>query len=69
MGGIRKRGEKIRQFILDNVEHHPSDIAALTSRTFDISRQAVNKHIKRLVGQSALLARGTTRSRQPPLHP
>ncbi len=69
MGGIRKRGEKIRQFILDNVEHHPSDIAALTSRTFDISRQAVSKHIKRLVGQSALLARGTTRSRHYILHP
>jgi len=69
MGGIRKRGEKIRQFILDNVEHHPSDIAALTSRTFDISRQAVSKHIKRLVGQSALLVRGTTRSRHYILHP
>jgi len=69
MVGIRKRGEKIRQFILDNVEHHPSDIAALTSRTFKISRQAVNKHVKRLVDQSALLVRGTTRSRHYILHP
>jgi len=69
MVGIRKRGEIIRQFILDNVEHHPSDVAALTSRTFEISRQAVNKHIKRLVDQSALLVRGTTRSRHYILHP
>jgi len=59
----------IRQYILDNVEHHPKDIAALTSRTFDISRQAVNKHIKRLVDQNALLVRGTTRNRHYILRP
>lgn len=69
MVGIRKRGEIIRQFILDNVEHHPTDVVALTSHTFDISRQAVNKHIKRLVDQSALLVRGSTRSRRYILHP
>lgn len=68
MVGIRKRGEIIRQFILDNVAHHPTDVVALTSHTFDISRQAVNKHIKRLVDQSALLVRGSTRSRHYILH-
>jgi anti-sigma regulatory factor (Ser/Thr protein kinase) len=69
MVGIRKRGEEIRQFILDNVEHHPKDVVALTSNAFDISRQAVNKHIKRLVEQKALLVRGSTRSRHYILHP
>ena len=69
MVGIRKRGEKIRQFILDNVDHHPKDIVALTSRTFDISRQAINKHIKRLVDQNALLVRGTTKNKHYILHP
>lgn len=69
MVGIRKRGEEIRQFILDNVEHHPKDVVALTSNAFDISRQAVNKHIKRLVEQKALLIRGSTRSRHYILHP
>jgi anti-sigma regulatory factor (Ser/Thr protein kinase) len=69
MVGFRKRGEKIRQFILDNVEHHPKDIVALTSRTFDISRQAINKHIKRLVYQNALLVRGTTKNKHYILHP
>lgn len=69
MVGIRKRGEAIRQFILDNVEHHPADIVALTSRTFEISRQAINKHIKRLVAQHALLVRGTTKDRRYILHP
>lgn len=69
MAGIRKRGEEIRQFILDNVGHHPKDVVALTSTAFDISRQAVNKHIKRLVEQNALLARGSTKSRHYILHP
>ncbi len=69
MVGIRKRGEEIRQFILDNVEHHPKDVVALVSGAFDISRQAVNKHIKRLVDQKALLVRGSTRSRHYILHP
>lgn len=69
MVGIRKRGEEIRQFIIDNVEHHPKDVVALASSAFDISRQAVNKHIKRLVDQKALLLRGSTRSRHYILHP
>lgn len=69
MVGIRKRGENIRQFILDNVEHNPKDIVALTSRAFDVSRQAVNKHIKRLVEQNALLERGVTRNKHYILHP
>jgi len=69
MVGIRKRGEEIRQFILDNTEHHPSDVVKLAARNFGISRQAVNKHIKRLVEQKALRVRGTTRNRHYMLHP
>lgn len=69
MAGVRKRGEDIRQFILDNVEHNPSDIVALTAQRYDISRQAVNKHIKRLVAQRALLERGATRNKHYVLHP
>jgi len=69
MVGIRKRGEEIRKFILDNIERHPKDIVTLTAHTFDISRQAVNKHMQRLVEQKALLMRGTTRDRHYLLHP
>lgn len=69
MARVRKRGEKIRQFILDNVEHHPIDVASITARTFKISRQAVNKHIQHLAKQKALLVRGETRSRRYILHP
>lgn len=66
---LQKRSEQIRQFILDNVEHYPKDIASLAAKTFEISRQAVNKHIQHLVEQKALLVRGTTRSRHYLLKP
>jgi len=69
MVGIRKRGEEIRQFILDNVENHTTDIVNLTCQAFDISRQAVNKHIQRLVIQNALIVKGSTRNRHYHLHP
>lgn len=69
MAGPRKRGIEIRQFILDNVEHHPKDIATLTANAFRISRQAVNKHIQHLVKHDALIVHGTTRNRHYLLRP
>jgi hypothetical protein len=62
--GLRKRGEEIRQFILENVAHHPTDIVTWSSETLGISRQAVNKHVQKLVLQKALLREGTTRNRR-----
>ncbi len=69
MATLRKRGEEIRQFILDHVGQHPNDIAHLVAATFGISRQAVNKHIQHLVEQKALFVSGTTRSRHYFLQP
>ena len=69
MVGIRKRGEQIRQFILDNVEQHPADIVNISCQAFDISRQTVNKHIQRLIEQKAIIAKGSTRNRHCYLHP
>ena len=69
MTRVRKRGEEIRQFILDNIESNPRDIVQVTSRKFDISRQAVSKHIKSLIKQQAILVDGTTRSRSYSLCP
>jgi len=67
--GVRSRGEAIRQFIIDNVSAHPTSIVALTGQKFEISRQAVNNHIQRLVSQGVLLAEGNTRNRIYKLHP
>jgi len=69
VAGLRKRGESIRQFILENVEEHPRDIVTFTSATLGISRQAVSKHVQHLVAQEVLVARGATRSRHYALRP
>jgi len=69
MVGVRNRGEIIRQFIIDNVETHANDIVAFVADEFDISRQAVNVHIKRLVEQRSIIAEGNTRNRTYRLHP
>ena len=61
MTGVRARGEKIRSFILKEVAKSPDNIAARTAARFDITRQAVNKHLHRLVAEGALLSSGATR--------
>lgn len=69
MTRLRKRGEKIREFILEKVENNPKDIVSVVSKTFTISRQAVNKHIKQLIGQKALIREGKAKSVRYLLHP
>lgn len=66
---VRQRGETIRQFILENIQVHPSDIAAVTAKEFGITRQAVNKHIRRLAEQNAIVVKGSTKNRSYHLHP
>lgn len=69
MARLRKRGEKIRRFILENIENHPKDIVKITSKKFGVSRQAINKHIQFLVRQQGIQVHGTTKSRQYSLCP
>jgi len=67
--GVRARGEKIRHFIIEHVDEHPTEIAKITAKKFDITRQAVSKHIKRLVEEHALVPKGNTSNRSYSLHP
>jgi anti-sigma regulatory factor (Ser/Thr protein kinase)/biotin operon repressor len=60
---VRARGEEVRRFIIANVEKRPQDISRVVAQRFGISRQAVNLHLRRLVDEGALEAKGTTRSR------
>src|ERR1700758_4992995 len=60
---VRARGEDIRKFILEHVEKHPNDVAKLTADHFKITRQAVNKHIRRLIIEKCLTESGETRKR------
>ncbi|SMF97035.1 protein of unknown function [Methylomagnum ishizawai] len=69
MVGVRKRGEEIRRFILEQVQAHPVEIAKITSEQFDISRQAVNRHIQQLISDGLMTVEGATRSRRYALKP
>jgi len=59
----RARGKKIRQQILRDVKYHPNDIAHHISVIFEISRQAVYKHLKAMVDDGFLLSSGSTRKK------
>src|SRR6266496_387621 len=64
MNKIKKKTEQVRQFILENVEDHPTDITSVVSDKFDISRQASHRHIYKLVQDGLLASHGTTRNRK-----
>lgn len=70
MSRIRSKGEEIRRFILDTVEKKTGDIGKLTSEKFGISRQAVNKHVKKLLAEGCISSEpGKTRNRSYKLAP
>jgi anti-sigma regulatory factor (Ser/Thr protein kinase) len=61
MTKIRQKSEDIRNFILDHIDQE--GIAFKVSQKFGITRQAANRHLKRLTGEGALVADGHTRKR------
>lgn len=69
MTTVRVRGEAIRRFIIENLESHPRDIVRLTAEKYDCSRQAVHKHLQRLVAEAAITETGQTRSKEYRLAP
>jgi anti-sigma regulatory factor (Ser/Thr protein kinase) len=63
MNKTQKKTKQIHQFILENIEDHPSDITSVVSIQFGISRQASHRHIQKLISDSLIIAKGTTRNR------
>ena len=59
-----RQTDKIREFILDNVEKHPKDIARVTSERFGVSRSVISKHLRSLVEDGFLSASGSTSARK-----
>jgi predicted transcriptional regulator len=59
----RTKSKTLRQFILEQVGEHPKDIVSLTEKKFNISRQAINRHIHNLIEKGLLIAEGSTRRR------
>ena len=56
--------EDIRNFIVENIEHHPSDISALAGEKFSISRQAIHLHLKNLEEEGVISSEGSTRGKK-----
>lgn len=54
---------EIDSFIINNLDKHSKDIAVTTAKKFDISVQAVNKHLKKLIKDNIIEAKGATRGR------
>jgi len=63
MTGVRARGEDVRRYIIENVEKYPTNISKITADRFNITRQAVNKHLQRLAAEKILTDTGKTRNR------
>lgn len=57
-----KKSDQIKSFILRNVTEHPGDISAFTAKKFGVTRQAVLRHIRKLVEDGVLLGKGKTRA-------
>ena len=69
MSEVRVGGESVRKFLVQHIEAHPADIVRLAAAKFDCSRQAVHKHMQRLIAEGAVVVSGTTRSKRYQLAP
>lgn len=59
-----ERTKLIRQYLLDNVDQHPGEVAALAVQRFGVSRQAVNRQLQAMVEDGLLEAEGNTQARR-----
>ncbi|MCI0550694.1 MAG: DUF4325 domain-containing protein [Anaerolineae bacterium] len=55
--------EEIKKFIVEHVSEHPRDITRLTANKFSITRQAVLRHLNKLVSDGTLTVEGKTKDR------
>ena len=69
MTKVRAAGEQVRKFIIESLAEHPRDIARLTAEKFGCSRQAVHKHLQRLIADGSVSDGGQTRNKTYQLAP
>lgn len=53
----------IRQFLIEAVDRHPSDLVGVAAESFGVTRQAVHRHLKKLCDEGVLQAAGKTKAR------
>jgi len=64
MAGKPRQTHQLRDFILNQVEAHPTDIARVAAEQFGVSRQAVVKQLAALATEGLLVSSGTTKGRR-----
>ena len=64
-----QHGEEVVDFILQNIEAHPQDIARLTTHNVGVSRQAANRFLRELVADGLIAPQGRTSQRRYDLPP
>lgn len=69
MTKVRIGGEPVRKFLIESIDAHPSDIVRIAAEKFACTRQAVHKHLKRLVDEGSVLVSGNTRNKRYSLAP
>jgi anti-sigma regulatory factor (Ser/Thr protein kinase) len=65
----RDKTLRIQEFIIENIEEHPRDITSFAAENFGVSRNAILRHINKLVNERVISAHGSTRDRQYELNP
>lgn len=63
MTRIYAKSEEIRQFILNQVDKHTDNLAKITAEHFGVTRQAINKHLKKLTEEELLIEYGNTQNK------
>jgi anti-sigma regulatory factor (Ser/Thr protein kinase) len=61
--------QEVLDFLLKHIEDEPGKISGLASKHFNISRQAINRHLSVLVERGTLSAEGNTKKRSYKLIP
>jgi anti-sigma regulatory factor (Ser/Thr protein kinase) len=65
----RQQDPTIREFILQNIEAHQTDVSALIVQKFGVSRTSAVRYLDRLIEQGLVSAEGNTRARRYKLKP
>lgn len=61
MNSKRSEGESIRTYLIEHVAHHPADIVRVVAEKFTLSRQAVHKHLRKLIAEGIIASQGRGR--------
>lgn len=56
--------QDVKRFLLRKIPSHPDDISSVAASHFGISRQAINRHLRKLTAEGLIEARGKTRARR-----